>query len=89
MDMSTLTNNNAHATQDGQTVLIIDDQPICIAILEKLLENKNLVVDTAQDGQAALALWQKKHHPLVITDCNMPTMDGYTLATAIRDIEQA
>jgi len=89
IDMSTTSNNDTHTTQDCLTVLIADDQPICLAILERLLESKNVTVETAVDGQAALALWQSKQHSLVITDCHMPNMDGYALATSIRDIEQA
>lgn len=69
-------------------VLAVDDQPICRAILEKLIEAQGVAVETAQDGEEALALWKIKHHSLIITDCHMPKMDGYMLAKAIRDNEQ-
>lgn len=90
MDMSILskTNKREHANKDHQTVLAVDDQPVCLAILEKLLAAQGVTVDTAQDGYKALALWKAKKHSIVVTDCQMPRMDGYALAKAIREIEQ-
>jgi CheY-like chemotaxis protein/HPt (histidine-containing phosphotransfer) domain-containing protein len=43
--------------------------------------------ETAEDGREALEMWKTGRFALVITDCNMPEMDGYELARAIRDIE--
>lgn len=43
-----------------------------------------LRVQTAADGREALALWHQQSYALVITDINMPGMDGYALARAIR-----
>lgn len=81
--------NKTHQTKiNSQLVLAVDDQPICLAILEKQLQTLGLTVDTAKDGVEAFALWKRKRHPFVITDGNMPNMDGYELATAIRDVEK-
>jgi len=49
-----------------------------------------LRVQTAVDGQEALAIWQNSERgaiALVVTDCNMPRLDGYALSRAIREIE--
>lgn len=71
------------------TVLAVDDEPICLSILARLLEAQGVTVDTAQDGEQALLMWKEKQYPLIITDCNMPKMNGYSLAKAIRRLEQA
>lgn len=95
--MSTLTTKNkqggtvSHLLESDKhspTVLAVDDQPICRAILEKLIEAQGVTVEVAQDGKEALALWKAKQHALIITDCHMPKMNGYDLAAAIRDIEK-
>ena len=41
-------------------------------------------VDTATSGLEALAKWRRERHSLVITDLQMPEMDGYAFARAIR-----
>ena len=43
--------------------------------------------ETAEDGFAALDLWSTGRFGLVITDVNMPEMDGYELARRIREVE--
>lgn len=70
------------------TVLAVDDQPTCLSILKLLVEGQGATVETAQDGEEALAIWKQKQHQLIITDCNMPNMDGFSLAKAIRHTEQ-
>jgi len=40
--------------------------------------------DTATSGGEALAKWRRHRHRLVITDLQMPEMDGYAFARAIR-----
>ena len=44
-------------------------------------------VDTAVNGKDALAKCQKKKYDVILTDIEMPEMDGYALATEIRRIE--
>ncbi len=43
----------------------------------------------AAGGHEALGMWQTEKFDLIITDCNMPLMDGYSLARAIREAEGA
>jgi CheY-like chemotaxis protein len=44
-------------------------------------------VRSASSGEEALALWRDGEYSLIISDCNMPGMDGYSLAQAIRRME--
>jgi signal transduction histidine kinase/ActR/RegA family two-component response regulator len=71
----------------NQRVLAVDDHPVNRLLLERQLAQFGLRVTSALDGRDALDAWRTGHHALVITDCNMPEMDGYELARAIREAE--
>lgn len=68
-------------------VLAVDDNPANRLLLTRQLQVLGLRVQTAADGKEALGLWRAGQFALVITDCNMPVMDGYALARAIREAE--
>lgn len=44
-------------------------------------------VRDANDGEQGLASWREEAFDVVITDCNMPRLNGYALAQAIREEE--
>jgi PAS domain S-box-containing protein len=71
----------------GPVVLAVDDHPTNRELLARQIGTLGLQVRTAVDGCEALALWQAGGVGLVVTDCNMPQMDGYALTRAIREIE--
>ncbi len=73
----------------GQSVklLIVDDHPVNRLLLKQQLGLLGLQVEAAADGVQALALWREGNFDLVITDCHMPEMDGYTLTAHIRASE--
>src|SRR5687767_14027977 len=68
----------------GTKLLIVDDHPINLAMLKRQLKVLGLQADTAASGVEALAKWRREGHNLVITDLQMPEMDGYAFARAIR-----
>ena len=49
------------------------------------LESLNYQVDLVKNGQEALNKLAEHGYQLLITDCNMPILDGYKLARTIRD----
>ncbi|MNJ06480.1 Virulence sensor protein BvgS precursor [compost metagenome] len=71
-----------------QSILVVDDYPANLMLLERQLSVLGHEVDQAQDGQQALALWQAQPFDVLITDCNMPVMDGHQLTRRIRLLEQ-
>ena len=77
----------AAAPGAGPLVLAVDDHPTNRALLARQIAALGLRVQTAADGREALALWQTGGYALVVTDCNMPQMDGYAFSRAIREIE--
>lgn len=60
-------------------VLIVEDEDLIRDIFKQALENLGFFVETADDGKTALELCQKVNYHIVITDINMPVMDGITL----------
>jgi signal transduction histidine kinase/CheY-like chemotaxis protein/HPt (histidine-containing phosphotransfer) domain-containing protein len=75
------------AQREGTLVLVVDDHPINRLVLMRQVTMLGYANETAEDGRKALEMWKSGRFALVITDCNMPEMDGYQLARAIRDIE--
>jgi len=70
------------------SILVVDDHPINRMLLQQQLDLLGLHVEAAESGMPALALWQRSHFDLIITDCHMPEMDGYELTRRIRASEQ-
>jgi CheY-like chemotaxis protein/HPt (histidine-containing phosphotransfer) domain-containing protein len=68
----------------GTKLLIVDDHPVNLAMLKRQLKVLGLEADTASSGAEAFAKWRREGHNLVITDLQMPEMDGYTFARALR-----
>ncbi len=65
-------------------VLVAEDHQINQIILNNMLTQFGIEADFANDGEEALNLWQQNHYDLLLTDCHMPNMDGYELASQIR-----
>ncbi|WP_313230048.1 ATP-binding protein [Stenotrophomonas acidaminiphila] len=68
----------------GLQVLVAEDNPINQAILRDQLEQLGCQAVVACDGNEALGYWQQGTFALVLTDLNMPGLDGYGLARALR-----
>jgi len=61
-----------------ENILIVDDQQIITDLLKAILRRSGNI-DVAHNGQEALKLIEKKYYKLIISDINMPTMDGFSL----------
>jgi chemotaxis protein histidine kinase CheA len=65
-------------------VLLIDDSPIARATESALVKALGHVVDEAQDGEEGLSRIQAGNYDLILTDVQMPKMDGFTLTRRIK-----
>lgn len=65
-------------------VLIVDDEPQIRRVLRLTLTAQGFDVRAAADGEAALDLLHDWHPDLVITDLNMPDVDGLEVTRRIR-----
>ena len=69
-------------------ILVVEDDRTSRAVIVALLRKMNLTVDTAGDGQQAVAaLTQGARPDLVLMDIQMPTMDGHQATQRIRQWE--
>ncbi len=69
------------------TIFIVDDSATMLMSLKATLETAGFKVETASDGEQALARVKGGLKPdLIITDINMPRMDGITLIREVRKL---
>lgn len=61
-------------------VLVVDDEPVLLSVLQRLLARLGHRVRIAADGEAALALLAQEPFDVVVTDLMMPGMSGAVLA---------
>jgi CheY-like chemotaxis protein len=66
-------------------VLIVDDEPNIVRVLKLMLERAGHAVSTAADGEAGLARVLADPPDALVTDIQMPRMDGRQLVRAIHD----
>ncbi len=70
-------------------VLLVDDDESSVILAAKMLKRAGFAhVDTASNAKTALTMLKNKSYRLVISDWNMPEMDGLQLLKAIRADER-
>ena len=66
-------------------MLVVDDQPANIRLLDAILSPRGYDVRTAESGEAALQVIAESEIDLVLLDIVMPEMDGYEVCRRIRE----
>ncbi|PPU45550.1 hybrid sensor histidine kinase/response regulator [Xanthomonas arboricola] len=74
----------AESQRQVPLVMVVDDSLTMRKVTSRVLERHNLDVTTARDGVEALELLQERVPDMMLLDIEMPRMDGYELATAMR-----
>ncbi|MEO8523388.1 MAG: response regulator [Caldimonas sp.] len=74
--------------RQGRLILVVEDNETNRKVVVEQLRLIGVAADIVNDGRAALASWRSGDFALVLTDLQMPEMDGYALATAIRAEEE-
>ena len=83
-----LTINEKKNSQSGKTVLVVDDDADILPLMAEILSTLGFQTLTALNGNEALNLVSKGGNPdLLLTDIEMPSIDGFQLAREIKEIK--
>src|ERR1051325_3432865 len=80
-------NNNIKNNDNKKRIMVVDDEPDLISILEVVLEENGFEVDTYEDSIIALKSYRAGVYDLLILDIKMPKMDGFELYDEIKKID--
>ncbi|MEM9101897.1 MAG: response regulator [Pseudomonadota bacterium] len=69
-----------------QKILLVEDTLINQEVAKLMLEDYCTTIDIAENGQEAIDKLQQTDYQLILMDCLMPVMDGYTATKTIREL---
>jgi DNA-binding response OmpR family regulator len=69
----------------GVRVLVVDDEPTLLDLLQTLLDLADFEVLTAANGREALTAVEASAPKVMVLDLNMPGLDGFAVLQALRD----
>jgi len=75
----------AAALQNKKKILLVDDNAYIRDVLGRLLELQNFKVVTAEDGRSGIEASENLSPDLIITDIEMPRLDGVGMIKALRN----
>ena len=81
--------DDVRLARGGTRILVADDHPINRMVLQRQVEALGYAAETAENGVDAFEKWEAGGFAALVTDCNMPGMDGYQLTRRIREAEAA
>lgn len=76
--------SSAFQNINGQTLLIVEDEPYNMEYLREVLSKLKLTILEAENGKTAVNICSSKHVDIVLMDIRLPDMSGYETARAIK-----
>lgn len=73
---------------ENAKILVAEDNPINLKLLETILRQHNFTVTAVDNGQKAVDIYLKESFDLVLMDIDMPVMDGLTANRLIKEIDK-
>ncbi|MEA3151947.1 MAG: two-component system, cell cycle response regulator [Gammaproteobacteria bacterium] len=68
-------------------ILLAEDDPVTRMLMTRFLKKAGYEVDAVADGSEALDKMMKRYYPILVTDWEMPGMDGVALCKAVRNMQ--
>ena len=68
----------------ARKILVVDDEPHIVRLIQVNLERQGYVIITANDGEAALKRVEEDNPDMVVLDVMMPKMDGFEVLETLR-----
>jgi CheY-like chemotaxis protein len=78
----------ATVTETATSVLVVDDEPQVVWMLQFSLEAEGYQTFSARDGRAALDEVREHHPSLMLLDIMMPVMDGWSVLEELQDLPE-
>ncbi len=72
----------------GMKALVIDDEPGQLSLTVELAQSMGFEIDTAENGKKGLEMLYSGDYDIILTDIQMPVLDGFDLITSIRSNEK-
>ena len=74
---------------EGKTpaILLVDDEPGVLKVLEKILEDTEAIILSVHDGETAMRIVEKENIDMIITDQRMPGMTGIDILRKTRNMQ--
>jgi len=82
-------NNKRLDKLNGKKVLICEDKQINVMIITKLLKDKNMIYDVANDGEMGVEKVRNNKYDVILMDIRMPKVDGLKATRIIREFNKS
>ena len=76
--------NKINSSLSGKRVLVIEDNDVNVMLLTMLLKKVGIIYDVAKDGDIGLQLFKNNQYDIVLTDINVPKLNGDEFAIIVR-----
>ena len=85
--MSELESVTSITGESSPTILLAEDDPVTRMLMTRFLKKAGYEVDAVANGSEALDRMTKRYYPMLVTDWEMPEMDGVALCKAVRNMQ--
>ncbi len=72
---------------ESPAILLAEDDPVTRMLMTRFLKNAGYEVDAVANGSEALDRMTRRYYPMLVTDWEMPEMDGVALCKAVRSMQ--
>jgi diguanylate cyclase (GGDEF)-like protein/PAS domain S-box-containing protein len=73
----------------GLNVLVVEDDVTSALLTSRILSKQGAHVESATSGRAGLEKFEQQRFPIIVTDINMPGMNGLEMVDRIRELDQS
>jgi PAS domain S-box-containing protein len=84
-----ITQHSLRETRRSLKILVVEDSPVNLKLVVRLLEKRGHTTVSAANGKEALEVYDADTFDLILMDIQMPGMDGFEATSAIREKERA
>ena len=85
--MSELESVTSITVEPSATILLAEDDPVTRMLMTRFLKKAGYEVDAVANGSEALDKMTARYYPMLVTDWEMPEMDGVALCKAVRNMQ--